>query len=469
MEIWKRNTTSDFTIKKVANSLKPLEKKGFLNLREFQVANHLFSICNCREIPIPLPNCLLKFLGRPLNKNKTKKVKSGYYRNFNNINCSYNEIQLNYRNNEAYYKNNYYEFNTSENKQQNNIKNNNDLNSGSSDLNELNFNKYKSHVLGPNTNKIIKNDNDIDDNEIIKDEKDEFNRSNNSNEENIDIKNNDNGIVDIKDIEIKNDKKNLINDNTSNCDENNENNKEELKLRKFKSSKTQFDIKNNLNNNNDNSDNNNILQVIINRMNELEKKNEDANLKISSLLSQINTLQKEQQKISKEMNELKEEFKNIKSRNKINKLNGKNKNIYESNSKPKTLNNDNRINISLNNDNLDNDKIERISTKINGQEPFENLNQTMKNNFQRVQKRLIIKRDEKNDIKKNNIINQKKINQIKKNNDINNNFMPVDTIEQNNNINLKTKKLGFKKKMPLDEKDNFTGKVKNINMNNNGF
>ena len=440
MEIWKRNTTSDFTIKKVANSLKPLEKKGFLNLREFQVANHLFSICNCREIPIPLPNCLLKFLGRPLNKNKTKKVKSGYYRNFNNINCSYNEIQLNYRNNEAYYKNNYYEFNTSENKQQNNIKNNNDLNSGSSDLNELNFNKYKSHVLGPNTNKIIKNDNDI--------------------------KNNDNGIVDIKDIEIKNDKKNLINDNTSNCDEKNENNKEELKLRKFKSSKTQFDIKNNLNNNNDN---NNILQVIINRMNELEKKNEDANLKISSLLSQINTLQKEQQKISKEMNELKEEFKNIKSRNKINKLNGKNKNIYESNSKPKTLNNDNRINISLNNDNFDNDKIERISTKINGQEPFENLNQTMKNNFQRVQKRLIIKRDEKNDIKKNNIINQKKINQIKKNNDINNNFMPVDTIEQNNNINLKTKKLGFKKKMPLDEKDNFTGKVKNINMNNNGF
>ena len=469
MEIWKRNTTSDFTIKKVANSLKPLEKKGFLNLREFQVANHLLSICNCREIPIPLPNCLLKFLGRPLNNNKKKKVKSGYYRNFNNINYSYNEIQLNYRNNEAYFKNNYYEFNNSENKQQNNIQNNNQLKSGSSDLNELKFNKYKSHVIGPITNKTIKNDNNIDDNEIIKDEKEEFNRNNDSNEENIDIKNNDNGIVDIEDIEIKNDKKSLINDNTSNCDENNENNKEQFKLRKIKSSKTPIEIKNNLNNNNDNSNNSNLLQTIINRMNELEKKNEDANLKISSLLSQINILQKEQQKINKEMNELKEEFNIIKSRNKINKLNGKKMEI-ESNSKTKTINNDNRKNISLNNDYFDNDKIDRISTKINGQEPIQNLNQTMKNNFQRVQKRIIIKRDDKNDIKINNVINQKKINQIKNNNDINNNFMPIDTIEQNNNNNdLRTKKLSIKKKMPLDEKDNLAGKVKDMNKNNNGF
>ena len=100
------------------------------------------------------------------------------------------------------------------------------------------------------------------------------------------------------------------------------------------------------------------------------------------------------------MNELKEEFNNIKSRNKINKLNGKKMEIYESNSKTKTINNDNRKNISLNNDYFDNDKIDRISTKINGKEPIQNLNQTMKNNFQRVQKRIIIKRDDKNDIKR---------------------------------------------------------------------
>ena len=62
IEMWKRNSIKDFTIKKIANSLIPLERKGFLNLKEFQVASHLLSICNYKEITNPLPNCLLKFM-----------------------------------------------------------------------------------------------------------------------------------------------------------------------------------------------------------------------------------------------------------------------------------------------------------------------------------------------------------------------------------------------------------------------
>ena len=73
---------NDFTINKIENSLKPLERHGFLNLKEFQVVNHLLSICNYQEITKPLPNCLLKFLGRPLNNEKPKKIKN-IYKNFN--------------------------------------------------------------------------------------------------------------------------------------------------------------------------------------------------------------------------------------------------------------------------------------------------------------------------------------------------------------------------------------------------
>ena len=103
IEMWKRNSINDFTIKKIANSLKPLEKKGFLNLKEFQVASHLLSICNYKEITIPLPNCLLKFLGRPLNKEKIKKIKTNYINfndyvkknSYNNNNYLNNQIELN--------------------------------------------------------------------------------------------------------------------------------------------------------------------------------------------------------------------------------------------------------------------------------------------------------------------------------------------------------------------------------------
>ena len=63
--IWKKNNVDDNTISIIANLLKPLEKKGFLNLKEFQVACKLTIIIKKQfQLPQKLPDTLIKFLGR---------------------------------------------------------------------------------------------------------------------------------------------------------------------------------------------------------------------------------------------------------------------------------------------------------------------------------------------------------------------------------------------------------------------
>lgn len=64
---WKNNGGSDPNIKTVATILKPLEQKGFLNLREFQVASHLMFISNQNGVPSQLPDNLVNYLGRNTN------------------------------------------------------------------------------------------------------------------------------------------------------------------------------------------------------------------------------------------------------------------------------------------------------------------------------------------------------------------------------------------------------------------
>ena len=65
--IWKSNNADDNAIKIVANIIKPLENKGFLNLREFQVASHLITISKKAELPQKLPDILINYLGRNNN------------------------------------------------------------------------------------------------------------------------------------------------------------------------------------------------------------------------------------------------------------------------------------------------------------------------------------------------------------------------------------------------------------------
>ena len=86
IQMWRSTGTDDNVIKKVADVLKPNENKGFLNLREFQVATHLINLSSKHEIPKVLPHNLRKYLGRPEIDNNN---------NSNNINV----LNMNFNNN----------------------------------------------------------------------------------------------------------------------------------------------------------------------------------------------------------------------------------------------------------------------------------------------------------------------------------------------------------------------------------
>jgi len=83
--IWKSNNADDQAIKIVANIIKPLETKGFLNLKEFQVACHLITISKKNPLPHKLPDNLVNYLGRNNNNNFQNNMNSNM-NNFNNNN-----------------------------------------------------------------------------------------------------------------------------------------------------------------------------------------------------------------------------------------------------------------------------------------------------------------------------------------------------------------------------------------------
>ena len=430
IEMWKSNTTSDLTIKKVANSLKPLEKNGFLNLKEFQVANHLLSICNCHEIPIPLPNCLLKFLGRPLNRNQPKKVKIKKYKNFNDYmnknHINYNEQNVDYNSNEYY---------SNENSRKNSYPSTDIVKNRISEINEDEIKKFKSDEIDKNENNQNINDNNINKNSI------DINENNNDLEKNL-IKNNENNRD-----SINNNNNSIENNNINNFEnkqDNNINNDDNIKNSKLRKYKTSLTKKNN------NKDNNNILENIIQRMEELEKKNKDNNTQISFLISKINILQKEQQKINKEMNDLKNEFKKIISNSELNS----NRNILQNlEKKPKTksiIKYNNSLNILLNNEFSEDIQKEKNNFILSENQPNNN-NKTYLKSFERVQRKIIIKRDDKNDLRKtfDNINNKSEPNNIQKSN------KRDDIYENNSNKKLKRKKINTSIKTPIDENEKF--------------
>ena len=90
IQMWISMGANDNTIKKIADILRPNETKGFLNLREFQVAIHLINLSDKHEIPTQLPNNLRKYLGRP---------EIGNSNNNNNINIMNLNLNVNNTNN----------------------------------------------------------------------------------------------------------------------------------------------------------------------------------------------------------------------------------------------------------------------------------------------------------------------------------------------------------------------------------
>ena len=73
--IWKSNNADDNAIKIVANIIKPLENKGFLNLKEFQVACHLITLSKKMDLPQQLPDTLVNYLGRNNNNMSNNNFK----------------------------------------------------------------------------------------------------------------------------------------------------------------------------------------------------------------------------------------------------------------------------------------------------------------------------------------------------------------------------------------------------------
>ena len=419
-EMWKRNSTSLFTLQKVANSLKPLEKKGFLNLKEFQVANHLLSICNCHEIPNPLPNCLLNFLGRPLNENQTKKRKIKSYKNFNDyMNQNFtsnnnNQLEDNFDNNQKISESNEFdsqkvnpeEIETIGNINENNIK--------------INQNENNVHNKFFNSN---------DENGFDKDKINNNENTHSNDSENLYNKNE--NLVDKIENEDEKKKNNTINNVL--ISRNNKNLK-----KTFKSS-----IKENKNDNEEKSkniNNDNTLLFIMKRLDELETKNKNNNSKISFLISKVNTLQKEQIKINKEMIELKKEIEIIKGQK-----------------RPKNKNN-NSLFISLNNVFSEEIKKENNNIILNENQNDDKSKQIINNN-QRIQKKLIIKREDKNDGRKSFQINNENI--------LLNYNQKQNKNEDKNYNNLKRKELNIKKKIPMDGKDEINKFPKNGNDNDN--
>ena len=135
--MWRSTGASDSIIKRIADILRPNETKGYLNLREFQVATHLINLSDKHEIPTQLPTNLRKYLGRPEIANN----------NSNNINIM--NLNLNLSNNNNIGNNNGVMNNNIGN---NNIANNNINSSVNNNASNNNYNNIMNFDFGNNNN-----------------------------------------------------------------------------------------------------------------------------------------------------------------------------------------------------------------------------------------------------------------------------------------------------------------------------
>ena len=213
--IWKKNNAEDNAIKIVANIIKPLENKGFFNLKEFIVACHLIAMSKKCELPQKLPDVLVNFLGRNNNNNMNNNINNyntnpirGTNSNLNNFNQLSNSPIENNNCNRSYTMKNNNDNRIQEifRKEEELIKKNNILN------NQINQAQNKINDLVKEIELIQKRQNDIS-NELRNVRQECNNLRNNGNTRNMDYNSNINNSFAKKNsesnISAKDSKKNL--------------------------------------------------------------------------------------------------------------------------------------------------------------------------------------------------------------------------------------------------------------------
>ena len=230
IQMWRSTGVSDNVIQKIADVLKPNETRGFLNLREFQVATHLINLSDRHEIPTQLPANLKKYLGRNDISNNILNFNNIGNKQINNNMNNNQQLTIHYGNNIFSNKN----YNNNNNFNNNNFINNNTFNNNNFNNNNLNQNLVVSNQ-NPNTidelyqkNELLNNKiNDARNklNNILKEIDDMQNEQMNiKNQINIIKGNNMNISSNMPNININNNTNNInINNNTNNIN-NNENN-----------------------------------------------------------------------------------------------------------------------------------------------------------------------------------------------------------------------------------------------------
>ena len=230
IQMWRSTGVSDNVIQKIADVLKPNETRGFLNLREFQVATHLINLSDRHEIPTQLPANLKKYLGRSDISNNILNFNNIANEQINNNMNDNQQLAIHYGNNIFSNKN----YNNNNNFNNNNFINNNTFNNNNFNNNNLNQNLVVSNQ-NPNTIDELYQKNELLNNKI----NDARNKLNNilkeiddMQNEQMNIKNQINMIKDknvnmsqnVPNININNNTNNInINNNTNNIN-NNENN-----------------------------------------------------------------------------------------------------------------------------------------------------------------------------------------------------------------------------------------------------
>ena len=237
IQMWRSTGVSDNVIQKIADVLKPNEIRGYLNLREFQVATHLITLSERHEIPTQLPANLKKYLGREDNNNINNNLFNFNFGNDMNNNNN-QQLAIHYGNN-IFSKNN---LNNNNNNFNNFNNNTNNFNNNFNNINNFNNNNFNNNMIVPIQNT---NQNSIDAlyqrNELLNNKiNDARNKLNNilkeiddMQNEQMNIKNQINMIKDknvnmpqnIPNININNNTNNInINNNTNNINNSGNNN-----------------------------------------------------------------------------------------------------------------------------------------------------------------------------------------------------------------------------------------------------
>ena len=162
IQMWRSIGVNDNVIQKVADVLKPNETRGFLNLREFQVATHLINLSERHEIPTQLPESLKKYLGRDSINNNILKL--NFENDLVNKNPNNNQqLAIHYgpnifsNNNFNNFSNNFNNKNFNDNNFNNNNFNNNNFNNNNFNNNNFNNNNFNNNNF--NQDLVVKNQN----------------------------------------------------------------------------------------------------------------------------------------------------------------------------------------------------------------------------------------------------------------------------------------------------------------------